>query len=279
MPPHTEPIKMATLQVLETQENLPPENGDGSTSPQIPPTSSPQVPATDPALVKLMQDTIAEQNRRIANYERDLADARSISAPTTPTKTKDELRQEFYDDPITANRRLIREELEATVGPLQEFVKTFKGQTQTDRLIEQFKNDTRFSSHWTPAVERYVREQASRIDPAHLTEQSFGFLVVSAIGMKNVGMFGDSPTPAPQPPTQPQVPTPPYMRPSAPPAPDNTPKQKHRALTEDEKRILREYNSTKSPERRMTEAQFIEWQGMPSADVAFSDFDKLKGGK
>ena len=72
-------------------------------------------------------------------------------------------------------------------------------------------------------------------------------------------------------------PVPPYLAPSAPPQPalpSNTPRV--RALTEEEKRILREFNATKPKDRQWTEAQYIQMQEMPARDVATTTFDLPK---
>lgn len=253
-----------------------------STPPVTPPTPQPEGGATStatPQYIKLLEDTVREQNRRL--QEAATSASRPPEAPKPPAKTPEEERQEFYNDPMNANRRLIREELTATVGPLIDFVNQMKGNSATDQLVTQFKNDARFSRMWDADVEGYVRQQASTVAPAQLTEQTFGFIVVSAIGMKASGILPTAsglpsasapaptpPTPTPTP-TPAPMPTPPHMRPTAPAGPGGNPPAKTlRPLTEHEERIRRENN--------MTHEAFLKFQEMPSSDVAFADFDKPK---
>lgn len=236
-----------------------------------------------------MEGTIREQNRRIQEMETNLAQR----APVTPTPPPDPdtERQEFYNNPKEATRKLLREELDASIGPIAEFVKQFKGATAIDKYVEQFKLDPRFQNLWDPQVEQYVREQSGTIPPDKLNDTNFGFLVVSAIGLKATGMLQSfappaasaAPVAAPTTPTPTaapsSMPTPPHMRPSPPAGPtpgDSNGGKKIRPLNENELRLLREYNAGKPPSKQMTHEQFLVWQDMPSADVARADFDLPK---
>jgi len=110
-----------------------------------------------------------------------------------------------------------------------------------------------------------------------LNDTSFGFIVLSAIGLQTTGMI-ERPTPTSESSKRNRedtLPTPTYMRPSSPASP--TPrddKPRHRELNENEKRLLREFNSTHPRDKQMTEAQYIEWQTMPAAAVATTKFDR-----
>lgn len=272
---------------ISTLENLeqPPAPSSQQESPPTPtpPTPTPIVSATDPAYIKLLEDTTREQNRRIQELERRSA---APPEPAKPVLTKEQLRERFYDDPMGTNREMIREELAATIGPIQEFVSQFRGQSAIDKLVNTFKVNPKFASNWSPEVEDYVRNQAAGIHPSQLNDNAFTFIVASAIGLRASGMLGTPsapPSPAPAPVTQPSptdrtVPTPPYMRPSAPPGPSNQTNQQagYAPLNENEKRILREFNASKPRDKQMTESQFREWQDMPSSDVAHTQFDKPK---
>lgn len=270
----------------------PPENQpspasppSSSSPPSIPPTATPPVTPIDPDYVRLLEGTLANQNRKIADMERTRATG-DAAPPPVAKPSKEERRQAFYDDPDEATRKVIREELQATIGPINEVAKMFRGTTVIDEYIARYRLDPRFKGNWDENVERYVREQASSVDPSNLNDNSFGFIVVSAIGLKASGMFTDhrsaaptpTPTPTPTPSTTPEsrVETPPYLRPSGPPGPapvdPNAPV--HRQLTEEEKRLLREYNASKPAEKKMTEAQYIKWQDMPGESVAFTMFDR-----
>lgn len=265
----------------EPPEPTPPPTPEtpSSTPPAIPETPPPAAGATSPQYIKLLEDTVREQNRRL--NEAAASTSRPAAPPPPPAKTVEEERQEFYNDPVNSNRRLIREELEATVGPILAYVNELKGGTAIDKFVNQFKSDARFARMWDADVENYVRQQSSTVSPAQLTEQTVGFIVVSAIGMKASGILPTSsglpsampetpPAPPAPTPTPAPMPTPPHMRPSAPggpPAPAGNGKVL-RALTEHEERIRRENN--------MTVEQFLTFQEMPSQEVAFTTFDKPK---
>lgn len=271
------------------ENSPPPPSGSASTSPPIPPTATPPAGPTNEAYVKLLEGSLAETNRRLQDAETRAA--RAAEPPPAPPPDPEAERASFYNDPKGATRTLIREELENSVGEIRDFVRSFKGQTATDQLVAKYKADQRFAPQWDAAVEQYVREQASQMPPSNVNDQTFGFLVVSAIGLKATGMLQGStmvhaPAPTPPPPAPPATPpsptpaatvvTPPYMHPSppaGPPNPSNTPRT--RQLNENEQRLLREYNA-KTNGKKMTEAEFITWQEMPSADVANADFDKPK---
>lgn len=274
----------------------PPENlsvPPGSSTPEtIPPTNPPADGAIDPKYVKLLEGSLAETSRRLQEVENERA--RGSATPPPPPPDPERERSEFYNNPKESTRQLIREELESSVGEIREFVRSFKGASAIDKLVERFAVDPRFKSMWDSSVEAYVREQAAGVPPANLNDQTFGFLVVSAIGLKATGMLSASspaatppappaptPTPAPAPgapsPTPTPMPTPPHMRPSPPPgAPPTQDQPAQRPLTELEQRLLREYNAGKPKEKQMDEKQFLIWQTMPAADVAFSTLGQPK---
>lgn len=258
--------------------NTPPSS---ETPPEIPPTNQPtDSPIDNSRYISTLEETLREQNRHIQELTTKLS---STPEPVhrEPEKTTEERRQEFFNDPVEANRRLIREELQSTVAPLVEFVNQLKGGTKTDELVNRFKNDVRFSGMWDNDVEAFVRNQVKNVSADQLNDNVFGTVVVSAIGMKATGIlpkangngFADpssrnTPAPAPNPNPTPMPTTPPHMRPSAPPGPSGNPegKKKARELTELERRLARE--------RRMTDAEYLEWLEVPATDVVNSAIGK-----
>jgi hypothetical protein len=267
-----------------------PPSGDLQ-SQSTPPTNPPTDQVIDPAFVTLMQGTLRESNRQIAELKSQLEAAK---APPPPAPLSDEeARTKFFNNPMEENRRLIREELQATVGPILRDFAAQRAVSKVDQLLQDYKQHPSFGPNITPAVEQYIREQAATINPDNLNEQSFGFIVSSGIGLRASGILRDATPASPPPPSIPTPsratsetsvnnnPIPPYMSPSAPtgPAINRTPEPQHRALTEDEKRLLREYNANRPQARQMTEAQWIQWQNMPASEVAFTDLGIPKGGK
>lgn len=264
------------MEIEHEQTPQTPEFPEGSSepSPETPQTPTPPDPRISPEYVTLMEGAMREQNKRIAELEASRA-AAPTAPPPPPPKTKEEQRQEFFDDPMGA----IQRQLDATIAPLREFVGSVRSTSLVDQLIDRFKADPRFSNKWNPQLENYVRGEAPKMRPDTMTYENLGFVVLAGIGLQATGML-ESPRAAPAEPSSrtpetPVPPTPTYMRPSAPPAPaTRSDKPTFAALNENEKRLLREYNSRKPKDQQMTEAQFREWQSMPSAAVATTTFDR-----
>lgn len=260
-----------TNEQLETPPNGS-SSGSQSTTSETPPTSQPAAPATDPRYLELVEGTIRAQNARLADLERQNAELlQSRSAPpAAPTRTPEEERNAFYENPRAAIREVLTQELKETIAPLLAFANEAKATTQLDKLIAQVRTDPRVSSQWGPRLEAFIRSQLENVPPHQLNAQVVSSVTLAAIGQKTIGMIReDSPSPAPVTPREPVAPAPPYMRPSAPAGPSNlNPAPTHRPLTELELRVLREFNAGKPTKEQMTEAQFLEWQSMPAREVA-----------
>jgi hypothetical protein len=269
--------------IRSERDNQPtPASTDSSaTSQDPPPNPNPSDGVTDPPAgdppeteeVKLrrysaiLEETLREQNRTIQalqNGQRPAAPA----APAPPPRDPQAERQEFYNEPMEATRRIVRTELEQTVAPLLEFVKEFKGQGVSDRLKNTVKNDPRFSGMWDADVERAVDDTLSRVKPESINEDIVRSAAVQAIGLKAMNLLPTSAAPAPPAPTPPapapagerRVTSPAHMRPSAPPAP-SAPNGKPalRPLTENEERLRRE--------QKISHEDFLFWQNLPASEV------------
>lgn len=242
----------------------------------IQPTPQPTDPRTDPAYLKLVEDTMRVQNQRIAEMQKQLDDRNA--PPPIPTKTKEELRTAFYDDPIGATRSMIREELNETIAPLKDFVSEFRTVSVVDRKIKDVK--ARYAAQWGPKLEAYVRTECERMEPDKLSDALVDALVLAGIGLKTTGrLIEDSEPPRdsvpPRDSTTRNMQPPPHLRPSAPPGPSSSDgKPKYQPLNELELRLLREYNSTKPKDKQMTEEQYRIWQSMDARDVATTTFDR-----
>ena len=156
-------------------------------SPETQPTPPQAEPAIDPDK-KMMLDVIRDQNRRIAEME-----ARGAVAPPPPPPVRnvDEERQEFFNDPIGTMRR----EMAATIAPLQKIADTITGGTKFDQLMDQIKNDSRFTKMWNPVLEQYVIREGKRVDPKVLNFDTLGFVVLTGIGLQASGMLEGAPAP------------------------------------------------------------------------------------
>jgi len=241
---------------------------------QIPPTNSQPVPPTeDPRdrQIRIFEELTRSQNARITELEQSQAANRA--APPPEEKITPE---QFFADPVHYMDDRLEKKLKETVAPLLDFVEQFRGGTQTDKFINQFKNDSRFSSQWDDSLERYIREQAVTIPPKQLTEQNFGLIVLTGIGARAAGLIPGARTPTPQTPTPTPMPQnqnrdiiPPYIAPSnLPAAPNGGNDKKLRPLSEHEERLRRE--------RKLTHEQFLSWLEVPASQVAISDVGRTK---
>src|SRR4051795_3981358 len=78
-------------------ETTPPLSEQESQSQQTPPTPSPQAPATDPRdqYINVLEASLRETNRQLQES------ATRASQPTPPpAPTTEELKQNFYNDPV-----------------------------------------------------------------------------------------------------------------------------------------------------------------------------------
>lgn len=232
--------------------------------------------------VELLEGTIAEQNRKFNELNQQLAGIReSQNRPAPIQRSEEELRTAFFNNPHEETGKIIEEKLRETINPIKEMFMQFQGQTQIDRLIDQFKNNPRFSSKWNPSLEAYIKQQAQSMPPAQLTEQNFTLLVLSTIGAAETGMLPGYQAPAPPAPTQnnnrpTDTVSPPHLRPTSSPMPSLNPKPTHRELTEGERRLYREYNAKNPDKPFKSEEHFLKWMDMPRDEVAFATFDQPK---
>jgi hypothetical protein len=240
-----------------------------STSQPTPQTPSPAAPPINSKYVEILEATLREQNARI----QALADqVNRPAAPVETPKSPEEIRAEFYNDPITVQRKLIQEELQKAVAPLVEFTRGLRGDgTPYGNLKSRFKNDPRYKEMFNdPNFELAVDHVMSRSD---LSEGAMQNTLINIAGLKAVGqleaaLIGQGIAPVrpsevtPTPPPPPPVSTPPYVKPSAPPpvAPPGPPPR--RELTENERRLARE--------RGMSEDQYLDWLEVPASGVVSS---------
>jgi hypothetical protein len=259
------------------QLETPPGDSESS-SPPIQPTPTPQASPTDnrDRYVSVLEETLREQNRIIQGLQNQ------STAPTpAPAPSAEDLKTQFYNDPVNTTRSIVEEALNRTIAPLNDFVRGLRIEgSPYDRLMSKFRADARFAPvlqdpHVLAAVERIM-------GAAELNEVNMQSAIVHAMGLKSMGLLGtivEAPagTPAPTPAPAPAAPTPtpstvlpPHVRPSAAPTPAgaNGGQPRARQLTETEKRLARE--------NRMTDEQYLKWLETPADEVAVADFDKPK---
>jgi hypothetical protein len=203
--------------------------------------------------LQAMRD-LQEQNRRLQEQLSGIETRMKETTPTTPpapTRTPEEEREAFFNNPREAMRGLIKEELAATVAPLQQEVRSLLTDRVSSSLLSKFENHPKIAPHIKDTlirkhVERALQQAAN--SGVTLTEQHAMAAVVQVVGLKNMGMLdsidgitssSDTPpannergAPSPTnnsaplpanstPANRSSVPTPPHLRPTPPAGPRN----------------------------------------------------------
>jgi hypothetical protein len=261
-----------------------------STSESTPPTPSPTPSPTDGGTkeryIGILEQTLREQNRQI----QELMNNRGGQPPAAPPAPPDPERQkqDFYNNPVETTRTIVQDALKEAIAPLNEFVRGLRiDGSPFANMLAKFKADPRFSEVLKdPQVVQAVEKILSNAELSEINMQS---AIVHATGLKSMGLLvtlgindappapAPAPVPAPAPsPAPSSTVLPPHVRPSAPAAP--TPrvggdKPARPALTENQRRIMREQGFK-------TEAEYWDWMELPASEVAHTDLGtKPAGGR
>lgn len=270
-----------TQEELDFLASTEPSNEPGSQSQSTQPTPTPPAsPTEDPKdrYISVLEATLRDSNRQL----QEMANRSSAPAPAPASApSAEDLKQQFYNDPVTTTRSIVEEALNRTIAPLNDFVRGLRIEgSPYDRLLTKFKSDPRFApALQDPAVSAAVEQIMGATELNEINMQS---AIVHAIGLKSMGLLGtmtgtpSAPAPAPAstpaPTPSPSTVLPPHVRPSGPPAPRadaSNGKPARRALTENERRLMREQGFK-------TEDEYWTWLEMPAGEVAAADFDKPK---
>jgi hypothetical protein len=246
---------------------------------------------------------LADTNRRL---QQDVSSIRSgldkkpptQEAPPAPTKTPEEERAEFFNNPREMFRAMMREELKATVEPLRQEVQSILADRNKGSLLSQFENDPRFKSILSDKLARYHVENVlqQQVAAGVTIDQNIVMqTVVQIAGLKMTGMLPEvegldssssdtssgngnngnrdggssgnqddrritssNSTPSNR---NNMPPVPAHLRPSPPAGPRNNNQQggATRTLNENEKRIARE--------SKLSDKEYIELYDMPASEV------------
>jgi hypothetical protein len=181
-----------------------------------------------------------------------------------PPQTPEEDAKEFYRDP----RKVIREVMEETVRPLNQFKTSYESDSAYSRLKAQYKADPRFAQYFQrDGFEQMVDQVITQSLQSGVTvnEQFVESVLTHTAGQIAVGtvQMPDPIADANQQRETPQVDDrqiPPYLQPSAPPSVQRGQEpRKYRPLNENEDRIRREQG--------MSVEDWWKWQEVPSTDV------------
>lgn len=276
-----------------------PSSAGGSSSQSTPPTKSEKDQHTDPNVdttpkvpgagvsaeeLERLRSLNAAQEATLRDYHRQNTELvqrlRSIDDRVkrveTPEPSEAEMNQEFWKNPTGVMNRLIKDELNRTVGPLNERLSRESAMSEYDRAKLKLKEQ--YSDIWdqiSPSIDAFINQATSQ--GVELNEQLMNVAALTASGMLYRGQIpGVSPVKKEEPnPTKEEgkpatVFTPPHLRPSAPMIPGAEPEKKeHRQLSENERRIARE--------RRLTDEQYLAWLDVPPEEVVRSRIGKEEG--
>ena len=187
------------------------------------------------SLFNLMQNTVQSQTHRINELASLPAAQPDISPPAEP-------KGDFFEDPLAHMRR----EMQAAVAPINEEISNLKAQSLVNLAWEQASMKFQDFDKYRPHVEVMIQNMG--VAPTGVTPDLLESLYY---GAKGYIATHEATMTQPQAPTAtPQAPPPPQHRPSAAPLPRSV-GAKPRELTEDERRMAREFG--------MTHEQWIEW--------------------
>jgi hypothetical protein len=258
------------------QNNPPQENLQNQ------PTNNPPVPAERTYTESEMRTVHDMYSQALRENEQRL---QSILQNQTQNNNQNQNNNNNQNDDFISNgRNIIAEEIEKRLAPFSSFVQKQEAQTAYNGLKEQFKKHPTFAPFFNiPQAESMLDQQAANLTLANVNMQSVAGLISQIYGYLQLNNMVPQPQfNQPQINNQPQQPInnqpmnnnnnnpiqPPYLRPSAPPAPTNnglnlTPKGNvRRQLSELERRIARE--------NRLSDDDYIDWLN-EGANVTSSD--------
>lgn len=217
------------------------------------------------SLFKMQENAMKEQGAQLTGLVSEVRDLKSTMTPPAPTPEADPSAQDYFADPV----KTIRTELDRQIQPLREEIADARANLNApvvrDKLAQEFPD-------WT-AVEPYVDQLIARENfPDPNNEGLLRTMYFTAKGLmahQGIDISQPQPVPAPAVPGQPQ-PAAPLMVPpqhrasSPPPPPPQTPQGPQiRELTENERRLAREYG--------MSAEDYIAWQETDMDEVADSE--------
>lgn len=255
---------------------------DPNTNPTPPVTEPPvdnQNPESNPAVIvpptptinidevrSLYNAALQEASQRAARAEAEAERLRNTQ-PAAPATTPEQDRQEFFDNP----RKLIREEMNQIIRPLNEFQQRYTKQEIYNQFLQKAQNLPGYRFISNPLVQQGLANAANQM--TNLTEEALTGSYNMIVGyLFSTGQLNETPAPAPAPtnpnptpapPTNnPPVQPPPNPKPSAPLPPVNNNQPKRRQLNEHEKQLARFNN--------MSEEDYLDFLEMGAAEVARS---------
>jgi hypothetical protein len=219
----------------------------------IPADNDPNATSQDPTSSPPTNDELADLRRKNDLLTRALASTNDVikrrdseieelRKPAAPTRSKDESKNAFFDDPVNETTRIVNDALERQISPFRSFIERQEKNEQLETFIRNAKTNQYFSTKWNAGIEQYCRDNYHQLNPVN--EASFNAMVLSAFGLQGLGVIpGGAPTVNPNDRRSnidpPIVPT----DRGRPTLPQNG--KRYRDLTEDEAKLCRELKMTK----------------------------------
>lgn len=244
-------------------------------------------PAEIERYVQQLEDTVREQGTALTAAQRQQqqqpqGQQRQQQQEGPPQISEDE----FFSNPGESVKKILEYELNRTVKPLNEEIQTLAQRDQAERLRSRYRSRFPDWDHYEGQIELMAQRAGMTLEQVLTSEQVTQVMYYAAKGMTseegtqpmsqqpqnqqgNQGAQRSPGSPAQQQPPQGQQQQAPQQgvpqhRPSAAPLPNQGQGQQSgptRELTENERRLAREYG--------MTAQQFLEWQSM-EADAVVS---------
>lgn len=270
-----------------------PGSSTPSPTPATPPTNQPPAPPTSGAEVVTTAPVTGEgvpkeEFEKLQKMIRDQGDLvrslhlqnvelsrkmREPQAPAAPQPTEAEANKAFWDNPTTSLRKMIADEMDRRVAPLNAALE----ETRVDKRFTNVAHE--FADIWTD-IEGEVRAAVAQAQAQghQPDEQMIKVLALATSGAYYRGQLTNKPKPAapaaaaPAAPPAPPAVDPAFLRPSAPAAPRATNGgAAPREFTEVERRLMRE--------RGMSEAQWAALMDASPTDFLTIELPKKDGAK
>ena len=239
IPTETEPTSSTSDGADSTTGGTEPE--PITPEPSAPPTPEPSVPlfqgtkiegrSTEEggAYIQLLEQTIVEQKNR-------LTEAETAPPPVAPVAAPDE-EANFYDNP----REVLRHEIQQAVDPINEQIAAFQAAGEAQGAWRTIEQEIPDFVQFRPMIDQLI--QGHGYKQSDISVELLRNLYYTAVGWnsRHGGTPVTTPEPAPTPgPTPQHIP---QHRPSTAPLPsDASTAPKDRELTENERRLAKEWN-------------------------------------
>lgn len=211
-----------------------------------------KAPTEVEAYVSLLEDTVRSQSTRLTEKE-------ATPPPPPPGPEGD-----FFTNP----QEILRHELKQAVAPIQAEIDNMKAQAKVNDAWQAISGKFQDFDQYRPYIEQMVK--ASGSTPSQINAgvlENYYYAAKGYVASQGGVVTPQAPTPPEnRPPAAPNIP---QHRPSSAPLPSSKGEAAPRQLTEEERRLAREFG--------MTEEEYIKWGDIGDEEVVTVDLDEMKG--